>query len=82
MKIEYPTNEQVTVVNLVEYLTMFMARTIWQRTEILECLRDKIEDMAEEARLDPEDDAAEIQFYHDTIKFVEAQIEDAKKHDR
>lgn len=82
MKLKYPTSEQANVVVLVEYLTMFMARTIWQKTEILECLRDKIEHMAEDARLDIDEDAAEIQYYHDTIKFVEAQIEEEKKYDQ
>ena len=46
MKLKYPTGEQANVVNLVEYLTMF----IWQNTEVLECLRDKLEDMVAKHR--------------------------------
>ena len=84
MKLKYPTSEQADVVKLVEHFTIFVARTTWQDTEVLECLRDEIEQMEVDARLDidEDEDANEIQYYHDTIKFVEAQIEEAKKYDQ
>lgn len=83
MEIKYPIKEQEKVVNIIDNLTMFLARTVfWQKTEVLECLRDRIEYIILDQRLDEDQDVSEIQFLQDTIKFVEAQIEESKNYNK